>query len=69
MMACETGTRAAPKPPCRARNSTSWSSDCAAPHSIETMVKPMTQVASVRRRPKRMAQKPASGVRMAEATI
>ena len=69
MMACDTGTSAAPKPPCRARNSTSWSSVCAAPHIIDTMVKPITQVASVRRKPKRMAQKPASGVRMAEATI
>ena len=69
MMACDTGTRAAPKPPCRARNSTSWSSDCAAPHIIDTMVKPTTQVDSVRRSPKRMAQKPANGVMMAEATM
>jgi hypothetical protein len=33
------------------------------------MVKPMTQVASVRRKPKRVAQKPANGVMMAEATM
>ena len=69
MMAWETGTSAAPKPPCRARNSTSWSSVWAAPHSIDTMVKPMTQVDSVRRNPKRVAQKPAKGVMMAEATM
>ena len=69
MMACDTGTKAAPKPPCRARNSTSWSSVWAAPHSIETMVKPTTQVESVRRKPKRVAQKPAKGVMIAEATM
>ena len=69
MMACETGTSAAPNPPCRARNSTSWSSVWAAPHSIDTMVKPMTQVESVRAGQSASALKPANGVMMAEATI
>ena len=38
------GTSAAPKQPCRMRNTTICSSDCAAPHSIEVAVNPTRQV-------------------------
>jgi hypothetical protein len=69
MIAWESGTREAPKAPCSARNSTSCSSVWAAPHSIDTTVKPTTAITSTRRRPKRLAQKPAIGVMIAEHTI
>src|SRR5476651_1901599 len=55
--------------PCRARNTTSCGSVWAAPHSIEAMVKPMTEETRMRRTPKRTAQKPASGVAIAADTM
>ena len=42
-VACDNGTRAAPNMPCSTRNTTIWPSDCAAPQSIEAMVKPRMQ--------------------------
>ena len=55
--------------PCRVRKATSCGSVWAAPHSIEAMVKPITELTRMRRTPKRTAQKPASGVAMAADTI
>src|SRR5260370_4975214 len=51
------------------RNSTSCGRVGAAPHSSEAMVKPITEETRMRRKPKRTAQKPASGVAIAADTI
>ena len=67
--ACASGTRNAPKAPCSTRNSTSWPSVPAAPHSIEATVKPITDARNRRRRPKRSARKPVSGMQIAVDTM
>src|SRR4051812_29280352 len=63
------GTSEAPKTPCRMRNITSCGSVWAAPHIIEAMVNPITDETRMRRKPKRTAQKPASGVAIAADTM
>ncbi len=69
MVACDSGTRAAPNMPCRMRNSTICGSDCAAPHIIEVMVKPTRQAMKNRLRPKREANQPTGAVMIAAAVI
>ena len=68
-IACDSGTRAALHTPCTRRNATICSSDCAAPHSIEVMVKPMMQITNSRLRPKRAASQPTGAVMIAAAVI
>ena len=55
---CESGTSAAPNAPCRIRNSTICTSDCAMPHSIEATVKPATEARKRRFSPKRAGEEP-----------
>ena len=68
-VACDNGTRAAPNMPCSTRNNTIWPSDCAAPHSMEAMVKPMMQPTYSGLRPKRAASQPTGAVMIAEAVM
>ena len=67
MVACDSGTRAAPNMPCSRRNSTICSSDCAAPHSIEATVKPTRQTMNRFLRPNRAASQPTGAVMIAAA--
>ena len=69
MVACDSGTSAAPKVPCRKRNTTIWASDSAEPHSIEAMVKPARQVRNRFLRPHRAASQPTGAVKIAAATM
>ena len=62
------GTRLAPKAPCRKRNTTSISMFAAMPQPSEVSVKPATDSAMMRMRPKRSASQPDSGVAIAAAT-
>jgi hypothetical protein len=66
---CDSGTSAAPNPPWTRRNSTISSSEVAAPHSIDEIVKPATAIRNSRFRPKRAASSPVGGVMMAAATM
>jgi hypothetical protein len=51
IVACDSGANAAPNIPCSRRKPTSCSSDCAAPHSTDAMVKPAMQMMNSRLRP------------------
>ena len=68
-IACDSGTRAALHTPCIRRNATICSSVCAAPHSIEVMVKPMMQTTNSRLRPNRAASQPTGAVMIAAAVM
>ena len=68
-MACDSGTSAALHTPCISRNSTICCKLCAAPHSIEVMVKPMMQVTNSRLRPNRAASQPTGAVMIAAAVM
>ena len=67
-MACEMGTRGAPKAPCRMRYSTSASKLSARPHRTDVVVKPKVPINIIRRRPKRFDSQPDMGVTTAVAT-
>ena len=67
--AWESGTSAAPNTPCTRRKATISGSEVAMPHSIEATVKPATDHANSRLRPKRAARNPAGGVMIAAATM
>ena len=69
MVACDSGTSAAPNIPWSRRNSTIWSSDCAAPHIIEVMVKPVRQPTNRYFRPNRDAIQPTGAVMIAAAVM
>ena len=69
MVACDSGTRAAPNMPCIRRNSTISSSVCAAPHIIEVTVKPPRQAMNRYLRPKREAIQPTGAVMIAAAVM
>jgi hypothetical protein len=69
MVACESGTSAAPNIPWKRRNVTISSSDWAAPHSMEVMVKPIRQVTNRYLRPNRLASQPTGAVMMAAAVM
>ena len=69
IVACDSGTSAAPKQPCSRRNTTIWSSDCAAPHIIEVTVKPTRQVMNRYLRPNRAASQPTGAVMIAAAVM
>jgi hypothetical protein len=66
---CDSGTRAAPNPPCTKRKSTISYSELAIPHSIEAIVNPTIEVRNRRLTPKRPARKPVGGVIIAAATM
>ena len=68
-IACDSGTSAALDTPCSSRNTTICSSDCAAPHNIEVMVKPMMHVMNSRLRPNRAASQPTGAVMIAAAVM
>ena len=67
MVACDSGTSAAPQTPCRKRKHTIWVSESAAPHSMEAMTKPVMQVTCRFLRPKRTAIQPTGAVMIAAA--
>src|ERR1700744_1756756 len=67
MVACDSGAIAAPHIPCNSRNATNCSSDCAAPHIMEAMVNPATQVMNSFLRPNRPAIQPTGAVMIAAA--
>ena len=69
MVACDSGTRAAPNMPWNSRNSTISFSVCAAPHSIEVTVNPIRQPTNRYLRPKRAAIQPTGAVMMAAAVM
>ena len=69
MVACDSGTRAAPNMPWNSRNSTIWFSVCAAPHSIEVTVKPIRQAMNRYLRPNRDAIQPTGAVMIAAAVM
>ncbi len=66
---CDSGPMNAALTPCRKRKATICSSDCAAPHAIEAMMKPMTAAMNSSRRPIRSASQPVIGIATAEARI
>ena len=69
MVACDSGTSAAPNMPCSRRNTTIWCSDSAAPHIMEVMVNPIRQVMNRYLRPKRAASQPTGAVMIAAAVM
>ena len=69
MIACDSGTIAAPQTPCIRRNTTICSSDWATPQSIDVSVKPMRQKMKKFLRPKRDDSQPTGAVMMAAATM
>ena len=69
IVACDSGTSAAENMPCTSRNNTICSSVCAAPHSIEAIVKPTMQDTNNGLRPKREASQPTGAVMIAAAVI
>ena len=69
IVACDSGTSAAPNTPCRMRNITICGSDCAAPHIIEVMVKPTRHEMNRYLRPKRPASQPTGAVMIAAAVM
>ncbi len=69
MVACDSGTSAAPNVPCRNRYTTIWASDSADPHNIDAMVKPARQARNRFLRPKRAASHPTGAVKIAAATM
>ena len=69
IVACDSGTSAAPNTPCNSRNSTICSSDCATPHSMDATVKPTRQVMNRFLRPNRAASQPTGAVMIAAATM
>ena len=67
MVACDSGAIAAPHMPWISRNSTSCSSDCAAPHAIEARVNPARLPMISFFRPNRRAIQPTGAVMIAAA--
>ena len=55
--------------PCRIRNPTICPIDCAMPHNIEAIVKPVIDTRNNRVRPNRVARNPTGAVMIAVATI
>ncbi len=69
MTDCDSGASAAPKAPCRMRNSTISLRLRAVPHSADEATKPATQTANSRLRPILSDSQPVIGVRIACATM
>ena len=67
IVACDSGTSAAPHMPCRKRKHTICSSVSAAPHSMEATTKPVMQATCRFLRPKRTAIQPTGAVMIAAA--
>jgi hypothetical protein len=68
MMACDSGTSAAPKIPCSSRKNTICASDCEIPHSAEAATNPAMQTNRKRLRPMMSVKCPVSGMKIAEDT-
>jgi len=68
-VAWDRGTRAALNMPCDTRNRTICSIDCAAPQSIEVIVKPTMQPIYRGLRPNRTASHPIGAVMIAAAVM
>ncbi len=68
MVACDSGTSAAPNMPCSRRKRTISVSELAIPHNAEAKVNPTTQARNNRLRPKFEASQPTGAVKMAAAT-
>jgi hypothetical protein len=68
MVACDSGTKAAPNMPCSNRKATTSLSDVAMPHRAEAIVKPLTHKRKRRLRPKCVASQPTGAVKIAAAT-
>ena len=67
IVAWDSGAMAAPHMPCSRRKTTSCSSDCAAPQSMDARVKPARQPMNSFLRPKRRAIQPTGAVMIAAA--
>ena len=67
MVACDSGTKAAPHMPCMMRNTTICWSDSAAPHSIDAHTNPAMQPICKFFRPNRTASHPTGAVMIAAA--
>ncbi len=65
IVACDSGTSAAPPTPCSSRNTTICGSVCAAPHSIDVAVNPARHMMNSRLRPNRTAIHPTGAVMIA----
>ena len=66
---CESGPMKAALIPCRKRNATICSSDCAAPHAIDATMNPAMAPRNNSRRPMRSASQPVIGIATAEARM
>ena len=67
IVACDSGTSAAPKNPCSRRNATICSIEAAMPQSIDAIVKPATETRNTFFRPNRLASQPEGAVMIAAA--
>jgi hypothetical protein len=68
MMACDSGTSAAPNTPCSNRNDTICVRLCEMPHRADAATKPAMQISRKRLRPQTSVKYPVKGMKIADDT-